>query len=295
MTPSAQVNNPQPTIVIDSHQHFWDRSLKQFDNSWQESEPLKKICRSYLPADLAPHLKQSGVDKSIFVQTQHNVLENDWALELAEKNDLVAGVVGWVDLTSPSCPSSLESYCSNPKFVGIRHVTQDEPDPDFIVRPDVDKGLSTLESLSVPFDLLFYSHHLKHAATVADRHPNLPLVIDHLSKPDIKAGELEVWAKELKQASERPNVFCKLSGMVTEADWNNWTIEDVRPFFETAIECFGSQRMMFGSDWPVCELAANYEQVIGLTRSLISSLSVTEQSQIMGTTAHDFYSLDSST
>jgi L-fuconolactonase len=279
-------------MIVDSHQHFWDRSLKQFDNSWQEDPKLAKICHSFLPADLQPLLQANGVDKCVFVQTQHNVEENRWALGLADHNDFVAGVVGWVDLTSAECEDQLLEFKDHPKFVGIRHVTQDEADDDFIVRDDVSRGLAVLEKHGVPFDLLFYTKHLKHTATVADQLPNLPLVIDHLSKPEIKIGNIEQWRKDLANAAQRENVYCKLSGMATEADWETWKPSDLKPYVDTAIELFTPERLMFGSDWPVCKLAADYGQVFDALKFCIRDLSQAEQDAILGKTAIQFYGLD---
>ena len=278
-------------MIIDSHQHFWDRSLRQFDNSWQEVPKLAKICRSFLPADLEPLLKQNGVDKCVFVQTQHNLEENRWVLELADANDFIAGVVGWVDLTSPHCEQQLLEFINHPKFVGIRHVTQDEPDDDFIIRDDVSHGLGVLEKHGIPFDLLFYTKHLKHAATVADRFPNLPLVIDHLAKPEIKAANIDHWRDDLSAAANRKNVWCKLSGLVTESDWDHWNPSDFKPYVDAAIELFTPNRLMFGSDWPVCELAANYSQVFEALRVCISDLNEMDQAAILGENAIRFYGL----
>lgn len=279
-------------MIIDSHQHFWDRTRDDFDNSWQEDPQLEKICRSFLPRDLEPHLKSCGVDRSVFVQTQHNIEENRWVLELAETNSFIAGVVGWVDLASPNCEQQLLEFKDHPKFVGIRHVVQDEPDDDFIIRDDVSNGLAVLEKHGVPFDLLFYCKHLKHAATVADRFPNLPLVIDHLAKPRIKSGEIDPWRNDLAEAAKRKNVWCKLSGMVTEANWNQWKNTDLQPYVDIAIELFTPNRLMFGSDWPVCELAASYSDVLNALQHCISDLGPQEQAAILGENAIRFYGLN---
>lgn len=282
------MNTPKSPIV-DAHHHFWE--LGRFDYSWLDAEQLEPIRKSYLPADLKPHLDATGVDKSVFVQTQHNVEENRWVLELAEQNDFITGVVGWVDLASDQCESQLEEFKDHPKFVGIRHVTQDEPDDDFIIRPEVIRGLQVLEKHSVPFDLLFFVKHLKHAKTVAQQCPDLPLVIDHLAKPEIKNGRLDNWEQNFRDAANCDNVWCKLSGMVTEADWQSWKSDDLRQYVEIALEVFGPSRLMFGSDWPVCELAGEYEAVFGVLQELLSDLSESEKSQIFGQTAIDFYKL----
>lgn len=277
-------------MIIDSHQHFWQLD-QPFDYEWLKSEGHAPINKSYLPGDLFPHLQACRIDRSVFVQTQHDVAENRWVLKLAEANDFIAGVVGWVDLASDSCEQQLVEFKDHPKFVGIRHVVQDEPDDNFIVRPEVLKGLKVLEKHQVPYDLLFYTKHLKHAPTVADAVPNLKLVIDHLSKPEIQAGHIDDWMADLKKAASRPNVYCKLSGMVTEADWKHWSASDLQPYVDAALEAFGPNRCMYGSDWPVCELAASYEKAFDALKTCISGLSETEQAAILGDTAVKFYGL----
>ncbi|MEX0867957.1 MAG: amidohydrolase family protein, partial [Pirellulales bacterium] len=276
--------------IIDAHQHFWQLD-KPFEYGWLDAPPLAAIRRDYLPKDLAPHLGACGIDYSVFVQTQHNLDENRWVLRMAERHDFIAGVVGWVDLASPDCEAQLSEFVEHPKFVGIRHVTHDEPDDDFIIREDVIRGLRVLEKLRVPFDLLFYVKHLKHAATLARQLPELPLVIDHLAKPRIKDQSFDDWLGDFRAAAEFPNIYCKLSGMVTEADWNNWRPADLKPYVETALELFGPQRCMYGSDWPVCELAGSYEQVFNALRDCLGGLSDTEQQAIWGGTAARFYGL----
>lgn len=278
------------TRIIDAHQHFWKLDLP-FDYRWLDAPQLRPIRRDFLPEDLLPHLKNCGVDATVFVQTQHDVQENNWVLGLAEQYPFIAGVVGWVDLASPECEAQVEQFTQHPKFVGVRHITQDEPDDDFIVRPDVLRGLKVLEKHGVPFDLLFYVRHLPHAVTVARAVPDLPLVIDHLSKPRIKDHAFEDWEPHFRAAARMPNVYCKLSGMVTEADWQNWTADDLRPYVEIALDCFGPQRCMFGSDWPVCELAGTYEQVFQTLNDLIGGLSAGEREAILGGTATKFYGL----
>lgn len=279
-------------MIIDSHQHFWDRSLAQFDNSWQENEGLEKICKSFLPEDLKPMIESAGVDKTVFVQTQHNLEENRWVMGLAEQHDWIAGVVGWVDLASPDCESQVEEFKSHPKFVGVRHVVQDEPNDDFIIQDNVLRGLGVLEKHSVPYDLLFFVKHLKHAATVARKFPNLKLVIDHLAKPLIKEASTEGWIEHFSAAAKCENVYCKLSGMATEADWLNWKPEDLQPYVESALDHFGADRCMFGSDWPVCELAASYQQVFEALTHCIGGVSDSEKAKILGLNAIRFYDLN---
>jgi L-fuconolactonase len=278
-------------LVIDSHQHFWQLS-QPFDYRWLNAPSLQPIRRDYLPADLEPLIRRAGVDRTIVVQTQHDLRENDWALSLAQTHDFIAGVVGWVDLASPDCGRQLEAYRGQPKFVGVRHVTHDEPDDDFIVRPDVQRGLAMLENERVPFDLLFFVRHLRHAASLARMFPGLPLVLDHLSKPMIEARRLDNWETDFRNAASHANVYCKLSGMVTEADWKAWTAADLRPYVETALDAFGPERCMFGSDWPVCELAGSYSEVVAVLREILEALSASERAKIFGDTARFFYGLD---
>lgn len=277
------------SLVLDAHHHFWQ--LGRFPYEWLNAPQLAPIRRDFLPDDLAPHLAATGVDRTIFVQTQHNVEETQWVLSLADQYDWLAGVVGWVDLTSPDCERQLVALKSHPKFVGVRHVTHDEPDDDFIVREDVLQGLRVLERHDVPFDLLFLPRHLRHVPAIFAAAPKLRLVIDHLAKPPIKAGERAGWIDDFRAAARFPNVYCKLSGMVTEADWQRWKPADLRPYVETALECFGPERCMYGSDWPVCEVAATYEQVHGALVEVLGPLSPTERDAIFGATGAAFYRL----
>ena len=276
--------------VIDAHHHFWQ--LGRFDYGWLDAQPLEPIRRTYLPEDLQPQLDAAGVDKSIFVQTQHNVEENRWVLEFARQHEFLAGIVGWVDLASPDCESQLLEFKDDPHFLGVRHVTHDEPDDDFIVREDVMRGLKVLERHRVPFDLLFFVKHLRHVETLGKALPHLPMVIDHLAKPEIKSGRQDDWIDDFRNAASFPNVFCKISGMITEADWQNWKPADLRPYVEVAIETFGPDRCMYGSDWPVCELAGTYQQVHDAARDVLGSLSTSEQEQVFGKTAEKFYNLN---
>ncbi|MFO0863171.1 MAG: amidohydrolase family protein [Gemmataceae bacterium] len=276
-------------MIIDSHQHFWQ--LGSFDYSWLEEPQHALIRRDYLPNDLAPLMKKVGVDRTVFVQTQHNVEENRWVLKLAEQHPWIVGVVGWVDLASPKCEEQLLEFKDHPKFVGIRHIVQGEPDDDFIIRDDVMRGLAVFEKHRMPYDLLFFTQHLHHAPTLAKRFPNLPLVIDHISKPKIKDRLIDDWRKDMKAAAAYPNVWCKLSGMVTEADWKQWKPADLKPYVETALECFGPHRCMFGSDWPVCELAGTYRQVYDALVEVLGPISDSERARIFAGSAVEFYGL----
>lgn len=276
-------------MLIDAHQHFWE--LGRFDTRWLETAEHRPIHRSFLPADLKPLLDETGVTHSIFVQTQHNLDENRWALGLADQHSWLAGVVGWVDLASEDCEAQVREFQRHPKFVGVRHITQGEPDENFIIRAEVVRGLRVLERLGVPFDLLFYVQHLRHAQQLARELPRLKLVIDHLSKPRIKSRELQDWERDLRAAAKYPNVYCKLSGMVTEADWKNWQPADLRPYVQIALEAFGPDRLMYGSDWPVCLLAGSYRRVFEALNEALGPISEEERAHIFHRTARDFYGL----
>jgi len=276
-------------MIIDAHQHFWE--LGRFNMDWLKSEPNQPINKSFLPDDLKPLIKKAGVDKTVFVQTQHDVEENRWALKLADQDDFICGVVGWVDLASEKCEEQLLEFKENPKFVGIRHITQDEPDDDFAIRPDVIRGMKVLQKHQVPFDLLFFVKHLKHAQTLAKELPDLPMVIDHLAKPHIKDHKLDDWEANFRAAAKFPNMHCKLSGMVTEANWANWKPADLKPYIDIALDAFGPDRLMFGSDWPVCELAGTYQQVFDALNECLGAISDDERDHIFRSTAIDFYGL----
>ena len=275
---------------IDAHQHFWDLS-RPFDYSWLESDELAAIRRDFLPADLAPHLRAAGMDGCVAVQTQHDTAETRWLLDLADAHDFILGIVGWVDLTDERCGEQLDRFTEHEKFVGVRHVVQDEPDDDWVVRPDVRRGLRELECRGLPFDLLFFPRHLKHAATLARELPGLTLVLDHLAKPPIASGTDDGWAADLRAAAAHDNLFCKLSGMVTEADRDDWKPADLKPHVGTALDAFGPDRCLYGSDWPVCLPAATYAAVHGALVEVLGELGVSATDAIFGGTAARVYGL----
>jgi len=276
-------------VIVDAHQHFWD--LRRFPQDWLAPRAMAPIRRSFLPRHLAPLLRKAGVDRTVFVQTQHDLEENRWVLGLADAHPWIAGVVGWVDLRSPRCEEQVLEFRRNPKFAGVRHVVQDEPDDDWIVRPPTLRGLRALEKHGVPFDLLFFTRHLRHAPTLARKFPGLRLVLDHLSKPDVRAGRILGWIDEFREAARHRNVFCKLSSLVTQADWKRWTAADLRPYVQAALELFGPERLMWGSDWPVCLLAASYLEWYQALAELLSPLSSDERRMILGGTAARVYRL----
>ena len=277
--------------TVDAHQHFWQRKSAVLDYSWLESRGHEAINRDFLPQDLLPRIQSAGIERTVLVQTQHHLAENDWSLKLADQHDFIAGVVGWVDLASEDVEEQLLRYREHPKFVGVRHITQDEPDDNFILRDEVQRGLKVLEKHRCPFDLLFYCKHIHHANPVGHRLPNLPLVVDHLAKPRIRDGQIDPWRNHLVAAARCENMYCKLSGMITEANHNHWTPEDLKPYVETALEAFGVERCMFGSDWPVCELAGSYQQVYDALVAAIGPVSEDEREHLFGKTAARFYNL----
>jgi L-fuconolactonase len=278
-------------VRIDAHHHFWQLS-QPFDYRWLDAPSMQPIRRDFMPEDLQPLIAKAGIERTVFVQTQHLLAENDWVEKLAKRHPFIAGIVGWVDLTAPDCEDQIVALKQSPSFVGVRHITQDEPDDNFILRPDVFQGLAVLQRHGVPFDLLFYVKHLRHAATLASRFPDLRMVIDHLAKPRIREQSFDDWRPHLLEAARFPNLYCKLSGMVTEADWQHWRGADLRPYVETALEAFGPKRCMFGSDWPVCELAGTYQQVHDTLCELTEQLSPAEKDAIFGGTATQFYQLN---
>jgi L-fuconolactonase len=278
-------------LRIDSHHHLWDLH-EAFDYRWLDNPALAPIRRDFMPADLEPLLRSAGIEKTVVVQTQHNLKENDWALAIADSHPWIAGVVGWVDLASPDCEAQLVEARRHARFVGVRHVTQDEPDDDFIVSAPVIRGLKVLEAHRVPFDLLFFVKHLHHVPALAAQVPDLPMVIDHLAKPRIREQVTDDWLPHFQAAAVYPEVYCKLSGMITEADWKTWKPADLTPYVQTALELFGPDRLMFGSDWPVSNLAGSYSEVKSALEEALGPISATEHAKIFGGTAARFYGLD---
>ncbi|HVQ36991.1 MAG TPA: amidohydrolase family protein [Pyrinomonadaceae bacterium] len=278
-------------MIIDSHQHFWQ--VGRFDYPWMTPD-LGVLYRDYLPETLEPILDRNAVVGTILVQASNSLPETEWLLNLAERHQFIAGVVGWVDLTDPEMSRDLEGFKSHPKFKGVRHLVESEPADDWLSRPEVIRGLQTLEKHNVAFDLLVHTRHLAHVETVAAASPQLRLVVDHLAKPPIAAGtpdEIAAWAKALKAVAAYPNVSCKLSGLVTEANHSSWDAEDLRPFVERALEFFGPARLMFGSDWPVCLLAAPYPEVLGAFQYLLREIKEEEWTMIFSGNATEFYQL----
>jgi len=276
-------------LIVDSHQHFW--RVGQFAYPWMTPE-VELLCRDYLPPMLEPILNRSGVDQTILVQASNSVEETRWLLELADEDPFIGGVVGWVDLQSDDVARQLDEFTAHPKFKGVRHLVESEAADDWLTQASVIRGMRELGSRGLVYDLLVHTRHLKHAERAVAQCPDLRFVIDHMAKPPIAHGEIDEWARRLKRLAAYPNISCKLSGLVTEANWTNWGEEDLKPYVETALEHFGPKRMIFGSDWPVCLLAATYERVLDAFQKLLAQLHEEERQRIFFDNAVEFYRLE---
>ena len=278
--------------IVDAHHHVWDLSVR--DQDWISGDALAPLRRDFTLADLAPEARAAGVTATVLVQTITVPEETPEFLALAADSDLVAGVVGWTDLTAPDIAETLAGLRAGPGgeyLVGIRHQVQSEPDPRWLVRPDVLHGLSAVAEAGLVYDLVVKPHQLAAAAAAAERLPDLTFVLDHIGKPPIASGSLDPWAEETRRLATLPNTRCKLSGLVTEADWGSWTTQDLKPYADTVLDAFGPDRLMFGSDWPVCKLAADYAEVIAATRELTAGLTPAERHQVFTGTAARTYGL----
>ncbi len=272
---------------VDAHQHFWRYSGAEY--GWIDEE-MASIRRDLLPRDLKPLLEQAGINATIAVQARQSLEETEWLLQLADQNPWIEGVVGWVPLVDQGREKLLEKLAANPRLKGVRHVLQGEAD-EYFDRPDFNAGISLLRQFHLRYDVLIHESQLPAAIALLDRHPGQPFVLDHLAKPRIAARQLEPWRSHLRTLAKRPHVWCKLSGMVTEADWKSWKETDLEPYYEAALEAFGPSRLMFGSDWPVCTVAGTYGRWLALVEEWLASLSKDEQAMIMGETAANFYKL----
>jgi len=273
---------------IDAHQHFWRYTEIEF--GWID-DAMASIRRDFLPADLAPLLNETGIDATVAVQARQSMEETEWLLQLADAYPQIAGVVGWVPLIDPKVEKVLEALSANSKFRGVRHVLQAEPS-EYMAREDFNTGVALLRPYSLTYDLLILQHQLPAAIKFVDRLPNQPMVLDHLAKPLIASHEIEPWRAQILELARRPHISCKLSGMVTEADFHNWTIEDLQPYVETALEAFGPDRLLFGSDWPVCTVASSYKRWLDVVKQCTAGLSSDEQDKILGENAQKFYGLE---
>lgn len=272
-------------MQIDSHQHFW--SISRGDYFWM-SPDLELLYRDFGPEDLQPLLACHGIDRTILVQAAQTVAETEFMLQLAVSAPFVAGVVGWADFTDPGAVEIIERMSDAPLIVGLRPMVQDIADDDWLVRPDLTQAFRTLIERQLVFDALILPRHLPRLLVVADRHPELSIVIDHGAKPFIREGVLDPWRADMVAAAARPNIVCKLSGLVTEAK-ADWTVSDLRPYVDHLLEVFGPRRLLWGSDWPVVNLAGGYDRWREVTLDFLSSLSEMDQAAVLGGNAARVY------
>ena len=277
-------------MKIDAHQHFWNFSENASDFTWMTNE-LKALKRNFSPDDLAPLLSETGRDGSIAVQAREVVSETDFLLQLAQTHISIKGVVGWIDLCADDVEAVLENYYGTPKLKGFRMLIHDRTDMDFAGSTAHLNGVSLLDKYNFTYDLLLRTIHLPSAIRLVQNLPNQPFVVDHIAKPAMDGSDMEAWKHGINEISTYPNVMCKLSGLVTEADWINWQASDFIPYLDFVYEAFGADRLMVGSDWPVCTVAADYNTTISIVDDWVSKLSTEEQSLILGETCAKFYSV----
>ncbi|SRR5258706_779084 len=281
--------NVLPMLRIDSHQHFW--KYDPVRDSWINDD-MAVIKKDFLPQDIVPVLRQNSLDGSVLVQSDQSEAENEFQLNNALQHDFIKGVVGWIDLQSPGVEDRLSYYSQFKKMKGLRHVLQGEKDRAFMLRPAFLKGISLLQRYNFTYDILVFPDQLKHVLDFVKKFPDQPFVIDHIAKPYIKDKQINEWKKDMEVIAARKNVYCKISGMVNEADWKHWKKEDFTPYLETVTQAFGTDRILFGSDWPVCLVAASYKEVIGIVMDFFSSFSKNEQELFFGGNAIKFYNLN---
>ena len=273
---------------IDAHQHFWIYNVK--DYGWIDNK-MNALQRDFLPEHLWEEQKKIGFDGSITVQARQSLRETEWLLELASEHSRIKGVVGWVDLCSESIEEQLAEFTSNRKLVGVRHVLQDEPDDNFMLQNNFRRGISFLYKYNLAYDILIFPRHIPSAVNLVREFPDQRFVIDHIAKPLIKDRIFSPWEKDIKALAHFPNVYCKVSGMVTEANWKKWEPEDIYPYLDIVFEAFGDDRLMIGSDWPVCGLAGNYETVMNVTIDYFKDFRENAKSKIFGGNCANFYNI----
>ncbi|QDU89811.1 Amidohydrolase [Pirellulimonas nuda] len=276
-------------MILDSHHHLWQYSPREY--GWI-GKGMESIARDFALSDLEAAAAAAGVEASVAVQARQTVEETDWLISLAEQPGMIRGVVGWAPLADPSLARRLERWADHAVLKGLRHVVQDEPDDGFLDREDFNRGVRQALAAGYSYDILIFARHLPAAIRLVDRHPEGRFVLDHLGKPAIAEGEIEVWRTGLNHLAERPNVCCKVSGMVTEADWEQWSPEQLRPYLDAALEAFGPGRLMFGSDWPVSLLASPYHRWVEVVSEWAAALSQPERDGLFYRNAADFYRID---
>ncbi len=275
-------------MIIDSHQHFWNYNPEEY--GWINNE-MAVIRKKFLIDDLKETISDTEVTGVISVHARQCMEETDWLLQLASENEVIKGVVGWVPLASKSIHAILERYASSIFLKGVRHVVQEESDPEFLLREDFNRGISLLHQFNLVYDILILKHQLPNTIRFVDKHPNQIFVVDHIAKPLIKDNKIKEWQKDISELAKRKNVFCKLSGMVSEADFSNWTVKQLQPYFDVILETFGPNRLIFGSNWPVCLVGTTYKNWLDIVKSQILQLSNSEQDLILYKNAESIYKL----
>ncbi len=274
--------------MIDSHHHFWKYNREQY--VWMDDR-MGSIRRDFLPDDLRAEIESVGIKAVVTVQARQTLEETEWLLELAHRHDFIRGVVGWVPLADWRVTEYLERFAGDPKLKAVRHVLHDEPDDHFMLRKDFNAGIATLPRFGLAYDILIFERHLPQTIEFVDRYPNQIFIVDHIAKPRIKDRLISPWREQIHRLAERHNVYCKISGMVTEADWHAWTIGDLEPYFFIVLSAFGPERLMFGSDWPVVRLASSYQRWFETVCNALSRLSDSEKQRIFEDTAVHAYKL----
>jgi len=270
---------------IDAHHHLWKYSAEEY--GWID-ETMAELRRDFLPADLTAAMREAGVDGAIAVQARQTLEETNWLLDLADRNEAICGVVGWAPIAEEDFEAVLGQLRSRPKLKGLRHIVQGEPD-GYLLREDFNRGIRALGRSGLAYDVLIYERQLAEAIEFVDGHPSQKFVLDHVAKPRIREGVLEPWSRQMRELARRENVVCKLSGMVTEADWKRWSLEGLRPYLDVAVEAFGPQRLMAGSDWPVCLVACGYAQWFGALEEYFAGFSAQEREAVFGGNAARMY------
>jgi len=275
-------------MIIDSHHHFWIYNPVEYD--WIDND-MGRIRGDFLPSTLKNEITAAGVNGVITIQARQTIEETEWILQLAAENDFIKGVVGWIPLVDEHVDDYLGKFQDDQNLKGIRHVLQEEPDPEYMLRNNFNRGIKLLSRYNLVYDILIFERQLTQTIEFVDNHPNQAFILDHIAKPLIKDNIINPWKKNIIELAKRENVCCKISGMVTEANYRNWTVEQLYPYLETVLETFGPERLMFGSDWPVCQVACEYNQWLDIVKEFISGLSTREQENIMGLNAVRIYNL----
>ena len=273
-------------MIVDAHQHFWDPAVEEYP--WLANDDLAAVRRRFDVDDLEPVLSANGVSGTVLVQALGSADETRRLLAVAEATPFVLGVVGWIDLTDPDAAGALVRMAGG-SLAGIRHQVEDEPDLDWLLRADVQRGISAVGNAGLVYDLLVRPAHLPATIETVRRHPDMRFVVDHVAKPPIRGGDTADWARDLEQLATLPNVSCKLSGLVLEADWGAWQVDELVPYYRRALDWFGPERSMFGSDWPLCLVAADYGEVLGLVRAALDDLAEAERAAVLGGNALRLY------